>query len=91
MEIVWKVNAFDLNKVKSIVANQQNNYFVKSRVLRNIDNPPKRVTKKTVWYWMVACLLTTQQRSGPNTPVNRFIHLKPFPLFLKFQLCALKV
>ncbi|MGZ6564443.1 MAG: hypothetical protein ACXVH1_33680 [Solirubrobacteraceae bacterium] len=27
-------------------------------------------------------LLTTQQRSGPNSPISRFLDLKPFPLTL---------
>ncbi len=29
---------------------------------------------------MVSCLLTTQQRSGPNSAVTKFITTKPFPL-----------
>ena len=29
---------------------------------------------------MVACLLTTQQRSGPKSYVTKFISMEPFPL-----------
>lgn len=29
---------------------------------------------------MISCLITTQQRSGPNSAVTRFISSKPFPL-----------
>jgi hypothetical protein len=29
---------------------------------------------------MIACLITTQQRSGPNSAVTKFICAKPFPL-----------
>jgi hypothetical protein len=34
---------------------------------------------------MVGCLLTTQQRSGPNTPVSRFMLRRPFPL--SYEVC----
>mgnify|MGYP006965539446 CR=1 FL=1 len=29
---------------------------------------------------MIMCLLTSQQRSGPNSPVGRFLLLQPFPI-----------
>ena len=32
------------------------------------------------WEAMIACLVTTQQRSGPNSAVTKFICTKPFPL-----------
>ena len=31
---------------------------------------------------MVSCLLTSQQKSGPQSPINRFMLTKPFPLNL---------
>ena len=31
---------------------------------------------------MVSCLLTSQQKSGPQSPVTRFIRTRPFPLSL---------
>jgi hypothetical protein len=34
---------------------------------------------------MVSCLLTTQQRSGPKSPVTRFALTEPFPL--AYDLC----
>jgi hypothetical protein len=36
--------------------------------------------REDFWKQMVACLLTTQQRSGPTSAVTRFIRTAPFPL-----------
>ena len=40
------------------------------------------MTKDIFWKAMISCLLTTQQRSGPNSAVTRFICTNPFPLNL---------
>lgn len=34
---------------------------------------------------MVACLLTTQQRSGPKSKITQFLAVEPFPL--AYELC----
>jgi len=44
------------------------------------------VTKDIFWEAMISCLLTTQQRSGPDSAVTRFICTNPFPL--NFLLCS---
>jgi hypothetical protein len=43
------------------------------------------VSKEQFWKVLVACLLTSQQRSGPGTAVARFTRATSFPL--NYRLC----
>jgi hypothetical protein len=43
------------------------------------------VDRDVFWRQVVACLLTTVQRSGPNSFVARFLRTEPFPL--TYQIC----
>ncbi len=38
------------------------------------------VDKNSILKCMIMCLVTSQQRSGPDTPVSRFFKLEPFPV-----------
>src|SRR5690348_16690344 len=40
------------------------------------------VTPESVWYAVIACLVTTQQRSGDESHVGRFLRPDTFPLGL---------
>ncbi len=85
MKITWQVDEEDIARVKEFFDLHRDNAFVKSRIATNLrdDKPP--VTKELFWDVMIACLLTTQQRSGPGTPVTRFISTSPF--LLRHALC----
>ena len=83
MKINWQVTKRDVEKVKRFVAEHRDNPFVQSRLERNIENPPKRMSKASIWHAMVTCVLTTQQRSGPDSPVSRFSRQKSYPLAYK--------
>ena len=85
MKIIWQVDVEDIAKVKEFFDRHKNNTFVKRRIATNLreDKPP--VTKEQFWEVMIACLLTTQQRSGPGSSVARFISATPFPL--NHELC----
>jgi hypothetical protein len=85
MKITWQIDAGDVAKVKAFCAGHQDNPFVRKRIQRNLrlDKPP--VTQSQFWECMVGCLLTTQQRSGPDTPVSRFLLTRPFPL--EYETC----
>jgi len=80
MKIIWQVDTQDVSKVKAFVEQYQDDPLVKDRIGSNLreDKPP--VTNEYFWYVMVGCLLTTQQRSGPDSSVVRFLRCKPFPL-----------
>ena len=38
--------------------------------------------REIIWRTMAMCLLTTQQRSGPDSPINRFLQADPFSISL---------
>jgi hypothetical protein len=76
----WLIEPDDVRKVQALVARHEDNPFVKKRVRRNLSADKPRVGKEAFWQQMVCCLLTTQQRSDPNTPVGRFIGAEPFGL-----------
>lgn len=80
MKLIWQVDADDVARVKAFCDQHRDNAFVRMRVAVNLadDKPP--VTKDRFWDVMIVCLLTTQQRSGPNSPVSRFVATQPFPL-----------
>ena len=80
MNIIWQIDHEDIAKVQDFFDRHQDTPFVRKRVEANLrdDKPP--VTKPVFWVRMVGCLLTTQQRSGPDTAVSRFLLTTPFPL-----------
>jgi hypothetical protein len=86
MKLIWQVEADDITRVKEFFDLHRDNAFVKMRVATNLSDDKPPVTKALFWEVMIACLLTTQQRSGPDTPVTRFISTSPFPL--RHELCV---
>lgn len=80
MKITWHFDSKDIRHVKDLHNKYQDNPFVRQRVKRNLGTERMKVPKEDIFKAMVSCLLTTQQRSGPNSPVTKFINTKPFPL-----------
>lgn len=79
MEFQWDITNNDISRLRDFVAQHQNP-FVTRRISRNIDRQNVRVDKDAVLKNIIMCLLTTQQRSGPNTPIGKFLRQNPFPL-----------
>jgi len=50
------------------------------RIETNLAESKPTIPKPLFWERMVGCLLTTQQRSGPDSSVARFMLKQPFPL-----------
>lgn len=86
MRIIWDIHDQDVARVRTLIDSQQDNAFVQQRIQRNCLQTRSTVSRDVFWYRMVCCLLTTQQRSGPDSAVTRFIRAKPFPLSL--EVCA---
>lgn len=80
MRFDWYVEHRDIEKVKKLFDAHKNSPFVQKRIERNLNKTERRFDNKTLFKTMVACLLTTQQRSGPESQVTRFINTEPFPL-----------
>jgi hypothetical protein len=62
------------------VKENQKRVFVVQRELRNVSGKIPSRTREEIWLTMSMCLLTTQQRSGPSSPISRFLLAKPFSL-----------
>ena len=80
MKLIWKIEKEDINKIKKFYRENKNNDFVRKRISRNINKKYGVISEDNFFKEMVSCLLTTQQRSGPNSPVTKLINTKPFPL-----------
>jgi hypothetical protein len=80
MKLLWQIEDADIQKVKLFYEAQKNNAFVLNRIERNVKKVLPRFTYELFWEAMISCLITTQQRSGPNSSVTKFICTKPFPL-----------
>ena len=71
--------------LRSSSTSTEDNPFVRGRIATNLRDHKPPVTKELFWEVMVACLLTTQQRSGPGSHVTRFISTSP--CLLRHELC----
>lgn len=80
MKIDWIIEPSDVERVRVFVESQLDDAFVKHRIATNLRPEKPPVNKEVFWYWLVGCLLTTQQRSGPTSAVTKFLDINPFPL-----------
>ena len=78
------LEAGDAEKVRSFVASQRDSAFVQYRQDKNVEHPPASVDLDEFWEVLVGALLTSQQRSGPESYVSQFLRRKPFPLSYAF-------
>jgi hypothetical protein len=85
MNVRWTIWERDTNAVRHLLTSANGNKFVRDRVRRNISGDPGKFSCSEFWRVMVGCLITTQQRSGPDSHVAHFMRTKPFPL--RFERC----
>ncbi|HLX54839.1 MAG TPA: hypothetical protein VKR58_12910, partial [Aquella sp.] len=79
MNIIWTISDNDIRKVHDFIA-QNTNPFVEYRISKNINRNKNKVDRNSILKNVIMCLLTSQQRSGPNSPIGIFLRKKPFPL-----------
>lgn len=82
MRIQWEITDADVFKVKAFMREHADNPMVKYRNKTNVDQRPTAIEPAYFWYCVVYCLLTTQQRSGPDSAVTKFLNGDDFPLGL---------
>ena len=75
-------NEDDIIKVKEIVTAPQNT-FVSGRIAKNVKRHNIEIDKNLILKRLIMCLLTSQQRSGPNSPIAVFLRRVPFPLTIE--------
>lgn len=82
MKLQWKFDSKDVKLVKEIVDAHRDNPIVVERFERNLQPKKPPIKKDKFWQVLVSCLVTTRQRSGKGTLVDRFVNRTPFPLKL---------
>ena len=82
MKHQWVIEEDDISRIRQFVMKQSDNPFVRERIRHNLADVKPPVSRAEFWSATVACLLTTQQRSGPTSQVTKFLLLKPAPLQL---------
>lgn len=80
MKLLWQIEDTDVAKVKAFYELHKNNAFVLKRIERNIRKNIPDVSHNIFWKALIDCLLTTQQRSGPNSAITKFSCAQPYPL-----------
>jgi hypothetical protein len=73
----------DNQALVSFVKANQKRIFVVQRELRNVNGKIPLRSREDIWLTMAMCLFTTQQRSGPKSPISRFLLAETFPLSLE--------
>ena len=73
MHIEWRVRNRDVRAVQSLINSSVHSTFVRGRVRRNVSGTCTAFSHESFWHVLLGCLLTTQQRSGPGSPVSRFM------------------
>jgi hypothetical protein len=86
MRIDCIIDDEDVGRAKEFFERHRENWFVKNRIKCNLRPDKLPVSVETFWEILVGCLLTTQQRSGPGRPVNRFFNTRPY--LLPYQNCC---
>jgi len=80
MKITWEITDDDVAQVSNLVKSFENNPFVIERRRRNLERQRPELKESILWRVLIGCLLTTQQRSSPDSPINKFLNSEDFPL-----------
>ncbi|MFN0252732.1 MAG: hypothetical protein ACKV2T_38010 [Kofleriaceae bacterium] len=83
MKLSWTIEKGDRRVVADLIASTSGHRVVQERLSRNVDGAAPTFNRDEVWRVLIGCLLTTQQKSGPNAPISRVLHATKFPLTLK--------
>ena len=85
MRAVWIISRSDLNRWRHLVETSKRNELVLRRKRLNIQRKGIVLSRQAIWRVLVGCQVTTQQRSGPNSTVSRF--LKSRSPALRYGVC----
>lgn len=86
MKIEWVIHTGDIARIKAIVASTAGLPTVLDRQRRNVQRQGIDIGRDACWRTMVGCLLTTQQKSGPASPIVRFLGTDA--AILQFDACV---
>ena len=80
MDIAWHITADDKACVEAILDKQRNAPLVLDRKKWNLAETKPHVERENFWQQMVCMRLSTRARSSPNSKLDRFEGVSPFPL-----------
>ena len=83
MKLDISFQEYDNQALVSFVKANEKRTFVVQRKLRNLNGKIPLRSREDIWLTMAMCLFTTQQRSGPKSPISRFLLAEPFLLSLE--------
>lgn len=81
MKINWQIESRDIIGLVDFLSDNIN-AFTKKRWERNVEKKEINITEDSIIHVMIMCLLSSQQRSGPNSPLGKFLIKDPFPINL---------
>ena len=73
MQLRWHFSERDATRLRSFVASQSSKRLVLERQRRNVDRKDIDISASSTWRVLVGCLTTSQQPSGDNSKVARFL------------------
>ncbi len=84
MQLSLSFEPSEIETVRTTVAKKLNDgrRLVHYRQQQNVDGLVPTIDDDALWTAHIMCLLTTQQRSGPGSSINRLLDQRPFPLAL---------
>lgn len=85
MKLLWQIEDDDVRRVQSFFDQNKDNPLVVQRRKRNVEGDALAYSRGIFWRETVVCLLTTQQRAGPNSAVSRFAGQERF--LLSYEEC----
>ncbi len=80
MSLYWEISDDDVATTQIFMKKYMNCDNAQKRVADNIALPPPIIDKEIMWEVMFDCLLSSMQRSGPTSPISKFLNTRPFPL-----------
>jgi len=81
-------NSSDVKLIREFVQARLSDDRVQERIRRNVKPRVETFSRELFWSRLIGCLLTTQQKAGPESAVARFMEHNPFLLTLAVCDCA---
>ncbi len=75
-----EIETKDITAVHQLLAKYCSHPVVQTRQVRNVDGPAHMPNREEFWAAHLMCLLTTQNKSGSESTIGKFLRLQPFPL-----------
>lgn len=75
-----EIGQADIAAIHKLMDDFKSHPFVQARQAGNVAAPPPANTRERFWVTQFMCLLTTQNKSGAGSSVDKFLSEWPFPL-----------